>query len=99
MEINELQKRLWADMLKAMVGYRKGELSYSNFINKLEGAWQAGEYKENELIEKWFDLWCPFEILSATKGDSTTIEDVDKYLLEMELFLKSKSDYCFDEEE
>jgi hypothetical protein len=51
------------------------------------------------VIEQWYNLWTPLEILSATKSDSTTVEDADKYLLEMETFLKSKSDFRFQEEE
>jgi len=99
MDFNELQKRLWADMLKSTESYRKGELCYSDFIYGLEGALDAGEYQDKELIEQWYNFWTPLEILSATKGDSTTIEDVDKYLLEMELFLKSKLDFRFQVEE
>ena len=85
-------------MLKSMVNYRKDELSYSDFVYGLEGYLDAGEFQDKELIEQWYNFWTPLEILSATKGDSTTTEDADKYLLEMEMFLKSKSNLCFDEE-
>lgn len=90
MEFNELQKRLWANMLKSTESYRKGELRYSELVYGLEGSLDAGEYQDEELIEQWYNFWTPLEILSATKGDSTTIEDADKYLLEMEMSLKSK---------
>lgn len=36
MEFNEFQKRLWANMLKLMESYRKGELCYSDFVYGLE---------------------------------------------------------------
>jgi len=98
MEFNELQRRLWANMLKSTENYRKGELCYSDFIYGLEGALDAGEYQDKDLIEQWYNFWTPLEILYATKGDNTTIEDADKYLLEMELFLMSKSDFRFQEE-
>lgn len=99
MEFNELQKRLWANMLRSTESYRKGELCYSDFVYGLEGSLDAGEYQDKELIEQWYNLWTPLEILSATKGDSITVEDADKYLLEMETFLKIKSDFRFQEEE
>jgi len=99
MEFNEHQTRLWAEMLKSTESYRKGELPYSDFVYGLEGSLDAGEFQDKELIEQWFSFWTPLEILSATKGDSTTIEDADRYLLEMEMFLKSKSDFRFQEEE
>ena len=99
MEFKELQKRLWANMLISTESYRKGELRYSDFVYGLEGSLDVGEYQDKELIEQWYNLWTPLEILSATKGDSTTVEDADKYLLEMETFLKSKSDFRFQEEE
>ena len=86
-------------MLISTESYRKGELRYSDFVYGLEGSLDVGEYQDKELIEQWYNLWTPLEILSATKGDSTTVEDADKYLLEMETFLKSKSDFRFQEEE
>ena len=97
MKFNALQKRLWIDMLKSIESYRKGELCYSDFIYGLEGSLDAGEYQDKEIIEQWYNFWTPLEILSATKGDSTTTEDADKYLSEMEMFLKSKSDFGFQE--
>jgi len=99
MEFNKLQKILWANMLKSTDRYRKGELCYSDFVYGLEGFMDTGEFQDKELIEQWYNFWTPLEILSVTKGDITTIEDADKYLLEMETFLKSKSDYHFNEEE
>lgn len=99
MKFNELQKRLWANMLKSTESYRKGELCYSELVYGLEGSLDAGEYQDKELIEQWYNFWTPLEILSVTKGDSTTIKDVDKYLSEMEMFLKSKLDIRFQEEE
>ena len=90
MEFNELQTRLWAEMIKSIARYRKGDLRYSDFVYGLGGYVDAGEYQDKELIGQWYDYWTPLEILSATKGDSTTFEDANKYLSEMEIFLKSK---------
>lgn len=99
MEFNELQTRLWAEMLKSITRYRKGDLSYSDFVYGLEGCMDAGEYQDKELIGQWYYYWTPLEILSATKGDSTTLKDANKYLSEMEMFLKSKFNFQEDEKE
>lgn len=86
-------------MLKSIERYRKGELNYSDLIYGLEGSLDAGEYQDKGLIGQWYDYWTPLEILSATKGDSTTIEDVNKYLSEMEMFLKSRYNFHFQKDE
>lgn len=89
MEFNELQTRLWAEMLKLIMRYRKEDLCYSDFIYGLEGCLDAGEYQDKKLIGQWYDYWTPLEILFTTKGN-TTLEDANKYLSKMEMFLKSK---------
>jgi hypothetical protein len=90
MEFNENQTRLWTEMLKSITRYRRGDLCFSDFIYGLEGYLDVGEYQDKELINQWYNYWTPLEILSATKGECTTLEDVTKYLSEMEIFLKSK---------
>jgi hypothetical protein len=90
MNFNEHQQRLWLTMINLIEDFRKQKISYTIFVSELLGALEAGEFKDKVIIDKWFDIWCSFEILSATKGDSTTINDIQKDLLEMELFLKSK---------
>jgi hypothetical protein len=90
MEFNEHQTRLWLEMLNSIERFRKGELCYSDFVYGLEGLLDAGEYKGKVLVGQWYEFWTPLEILSATMGDDTTIEEANKYLLAMETFLKSK---------
>ena len=88
MEFNELQLRLWNDMLKAIEDFRDGKIKYFDLVYGLEGALDAGEFRDKSLVEQWYDYWIPLEILSATKGNSTTIYDVNKHLLVMEEFLR-----------
>lgn len=90
MKFNKLQSKLWAKMLELISIYRKGDLQYSDFVYELEGCLDAGNYQDNELVGSWYDHWTPLEILCATKGDSTTFKDADKYLTEMEIFLNRK---------
>jgi hypothetical protein len=88
MILNEHQLRLWNKMLKSIESFRKGKLQYFDLVGELEGALYAGEFKDEELIKKWYDSWGPLEILNATKGNNITIEEADKYLSAMETFLK-----------
>jgi hypothetical protein len=55
----------------------------------LEGALDAGEFQNKDLVEQWYDLWTPLEILGALKGNSVSVEDADEYLSAMESFLRS----------
>jgi len=76
-------------MIKSIESFRNGELNYYDFVGEIEGALDAGEYQNKELIIKWYDFWTPLEILRAEKGNNVTIEDANKYLSDMEYFLKS----------
>ena len=89
MPFNEHQSRLWYGMLTSIGDFRKGELQYFDLVYDLEGALDAGEFKNHDLIEQWYGFWTPLEILYATKGNSVTIEDASKYIADMESFLKS----------
>jgi hypothetical protein len=89
MIFNKQQDKLWLTMISLIGDFRKGDIQYSALVYGLEGALDVGEFKNKTLVEQWYDYWTPLEILSATKGDNTTIEDADKYLSAMEMFLKS----------
>ena len=75
-------------MLNSIEGFRKGELQYYDFVGELEGALDAGEFQDKELVNKWYDYWTPLEILRAQKGNNVSIKEVEEYLSEMESFLK-----------
>jgi hypothetical protein len=89
MLFNEHQSRLWHGMIKSIEDFRKGKLQYYDFVCKLEGALDAGEFQNKDLVEQWYDLWTPLEILGALKGNSVSVEDADEYLSAMESFLRS----------
>ena len=92
MQFNELQKRLWSHMIKLIEEFRKGKLAYHDLVGGLEGDLDAGEYKNDELTELWYEYWTPLEIAYATKGDKVKIAEVEAYLSEMELFLNRWKD-------
>ncbi|MGJ1421053.1 hypothetical protein ACR79T_15640 [Sphingobacterium spiritivorum] len=92
MQFSKHQSRLWRKMIGSIADFRSGKITFFDLVSELEGALYAGEFKDEDLIKKWYDFWTPLEILNATKGNSVTLEDADKYLLQMELFLERK---CF----
>ena len=61
MEFNDLQKKLWAKMLRSIESYRKGNLLYSEFIYGLEGCLDAGEFHDENLVLQWYKHWTPLE--------------------------------------
>ncbi len=89
MDFDEIQLKFWQNMLRLIRDFRKGVISYRDFVYGLEGCLDMGEYKDEKLIHQWYDYWTPLEILSATKGNNVTLEDADKYISDMEAFLKS----------
>jgi hypothetical protein len=99
MQFKEHQNRLWRAMINLIEDFRKGSIQYTNLVYGLESALDAGEFKDKGMVDQWYDYWTPLEILSATKSDNTTIEDIGEDLLEMELFLKRKLDFPFQGEE
>jgi len=91
MLFNEHQSRLWDSMLRTIADFRNGKIQYYDFVGALEGALDAGEFQDRHLIEQWYDYWTPLEVLRAQRGNNVTVEDVKKFLSNMELFLKSIS--------
>jgi len=95
MLLNEHQLRLWDRMLQSIESFRKGELQYFNLVYDLEGALDAGEFKDEKLIKQWYDFWLPLELWNASilNSDVTgyvfNIEDVNQDISNMESFLKS----------
>jgi hypothetical protein len=88
MLFNEHQSRLWNSMLKSIADFREEKVKYYDFVGALEGALDAGEFQNKDLIQKWYDYWTPLEILRAQKGHNVTIKEAEKYISDMESFLR-----------
>lgn len=88
MLFNEYQYKLWCKMLSFIRAFHNGELSYWDLVYSLEGALNAGEFKNEGIIEEWYDYWTPLENWSAIKGNNVTVEDVKQNLSDMESFFK-----------
>lgn len=98
MQYTAHQKRLWSDMIESIAHYRKGEIPFSTLVAQLEGALDAGEYQDKDLILQWYNFWTPLEILNATNGDNVALEDADNDLSAMELFLINRYDLRVDDD-
>ncbi len=48
MKFNETQSRLWANMINVIEDFRKGNINYYDLVYELEGALDAGEFKDKD---------------------------------------------------
>jgi hypothetical protein len=92
--LNEHQSRLLRKMLQLVEQFRQGGLKYYDFVGALEGTLDAGEFRDQNLVNKWYDLWTPLESMRAQHGDHVSVEDVEGYLSEMEAYLESVLEGC-----
>jgi hypothetical protein len=76
-------------MLQLIEEFRSGKLKYYEFVGALEGTLDAGEFRDKDLVERWYDFWTPLEIVRAENGNSVLVEDVEKYVSAMEAYLES----------
>lgn len=89
MQFNEHQLRLFDNMLKSIADFRKGDIPFYDFVGGLEGALHADEFHNEDLTEQWYVYWTPLEILRAQKGNEVTLNEANKYITDIELFLRS----------
>lgn len=87
--LSDHQSRLWRRMLQLIEEFRRGKLKYCEFVGALEGALDAGEFRDKSLIETWYDFWTPLESVRAQIGASVNAEDVENYVSDMEAYLES----------
>lgn len=90
--LSDHQSRLWQGMLQLVEEFQQGKLSYYEFVGKLESALDAGEFKDRDLIDRWYDVWTPLEIARAQMGNSVNFDSVGHYVSDMKNFLKTVLD-------
>ncbi len=87
-EMNDHQRRLWERMLKTIESYRDGAMSLPQLVGELEGALDAGDFRDDALVNRFYDFWGPLEITNAVKGDASynevakDVEAMQGFLLE-----------------
>lgn len=93
MNFNDHQKRLWHSMIDMISQYLKQSSSdFYRLVGNLEGALDASELKDAELITKWYEYWGPLEIRRASaacEGGKVAYEDAKEELSAMMEFLCS----------
>ncbi len=68
--MSEQQQRLWQSMIDLIQGYLSGETEdFYRVVGKLEGALDASEFKDIDLINQWYDFWTPLETRRALEGN------------------------------
>ena len=66
--MNEHQHRLWKNMIDLIDSYLSNETQdFYGIVGKLEGALDASEIKDNNLINQWYDFWTPLETRRAVE--------------------------------
>jgi hypothetical protein len=87
--MNEHQKRLWQHMIDVIENYLdKNNENFHDVVGELEGALDASEIKNSELISEWYDYWTPLEVWRATDSQDDDKEGVIDALQRMKTFLK-----------
>jgi hypothetical protein len=87
--MNEHQRRLWRSMISLIQSYLNGKTDdFYGIVGELEGALDASEIKDVELINQWYDFWTPLEIRRAVEGNkvdkmqcSEDLENMKRFLL------------------
>lgn len=89
--MNEHQQRLWQNMIDLIQSYINNEAEdFYCIIGKLEGALDASEIKDANLINEWYNFWTPLEIRRVVEGNDLDRIKALKELMAMQNFLLSK---------
>jgi len=88
MEMNEYQHKLWENMIGLIDSYLDDEnRDFYSIIGKLEGALDASEIKDHDLVNQWYDFWTPLETRRAVEGKQPNKEKAMEELKAMKSFL------------
>jgi hypothetical protein len=88
-KMSEHQRRLWMSMIDKIQSYVEGKNNdFHGLVGELEGALDAGEFRNEELIKGWYDVWTPLEIRRSIEGNNVKrieaiqeLETMKKYLI------------------
>jgi hypothetical protein len=75
-------------MIDSIQAYLEGKnKDFSGLVGALEGALDAGEFRDGELVTRWYDFWTPLETRRAVEGNNITRSEAIKELESMKRFL------------
>jgi hypothetical protein len=86
--MNDHQIRLWQNMIDLIESYLNNETQdFYVIVGKLEGALDASEIKDDNLINQWYDFWTPLETRRAVEGKQPNRDKAIEELKAMKSFL------------
>lgn len=85
--MTEHQRRLWEEMIGLIDSYSRGEIDFGSLVGRLEGALDAAEFSDRQLVERWYDAWTPLETHRAVRGSVVPISEVRASVEAMRRFL------------
>lgn len=87
-KMDEHQHRLWENMINLIDSYLNNETQdFYGIVGKLEGALDASEIKDNNLINQWYDFWTPLETRRAVEGNEVNRTKAVEEMAAMKQFL------------
>ena len=91
-DMNEHQARLWDSMLTLIDDFQARRLDFYTFVGSLEGALDAAELKDSNLVREWYSHWTPLETVRASRGNDISGIDLTADLTRMRRFLERTKD-------
>jgi len=90
--MNMHQLQLWQSMIDLIKNYLSGKAQdFYDIVGKLEGALDAAEIKNTDLIQEWYNYWTPLEIRRAMQGNNVDINKAREELMLMLIFLRNET--------
>ncbi len=85
--LNIHQKNIINSMVKLTEQYLDSKITYANLVSSLEGAIDASEINDKELIDKFYEYWTPLEIMNSEQEIDIADEDKKLAVQKMKDFL------------
>jgi alkanesulfonate monooxygenase SsuD/methylene tetrahydromethanopterin reductase-like flavin-dependent oxidoreductase (luciferase family) len=85
--MTEHQRRLWREMIGLVDSYSQGRIDFGTLVGSLEGALDAAEFSDRDLVKRWYDAWTPLETHRAVRGPVVPISEVMASVEAMKRFL------------
>lgn len=74
-------------MIRAIDDYLAGTINLPELVGSLQGALDAGEFKDDRLVNDWYERWGDLEIWNASHGAAAPRAEVAKLVQAMRDFL------------
>jgi hypothetical protein len=86
--MNEHQLRLLKNMINLIDSFLDNEnQKFFDIVGELEGALDASEIKDTNLINQWYDFWTPLETRRVLEGNQPNRDKAIEELEAMKSFL------------